>query len=449
MALQDQLRQAVKESELSLYAIAKGAGIAYPVPYRFSNGRTGFDVGNGFSTGGFLQHATHAAPNGRRRREGSDVKAWLFQDTRQKEKLGDKCPWSVGWFDPDGKKKSKRIGCQSRAERFARKIEGQLAAGTYQGDGRKTWQKAREDYQEKILPRLAVRTRTSVRIALDNFERLAKPGKLLAIKTQTIDNYIMKRSAEGGKKPDSRISPATVNRELRHVKAFLRVVHDWGYLPAVPKIRMVREQEKIGSVMTPEHFQAIYAVCDVAVRPEGLARPACEWWCALLTFLLTTGWRIEEALAFRREDLDLETGRIITRAANNKGRRDDADYLPGVVLGLVRAVVGFSPLVFPWPHHARALWEEFQQIQKAAGVNLPCPQASEHTCTDACHYYGFHSIRRGYATLNADSLPAPVLQRKMRHKSFTTTLRYISLANKMKQGSERVFVPEFLKVNTG
>ena len=38
MALQDQLRQAVQESELSLYAIAKGAGIAYPVLYRFSTG---------------------------------------------------------------------------------------------------------------------------------------------------------------------------------------------------------------------------------------------------------------------------------------------------------------------------------------------------------------------------------------------------------------------------
>ena len=27
------------------------------------------------------------------------MKAWLFQDNRQKAKLGDKCPWSVGWFD--------------------------------------------------------------------------------------------------------------------------------------------------------------------------------------------------------------------------------------------------------------------------------------------------------------------------------------------------------------
>ena len=50
------------------------------------------------------------------------MKAWLFQDTRQKQKLGDKCPWSVGWFE-DGRKRSKKVGCRSMAEKFAQKIE--------------------------------------------------------------------------------------------------------------------------------------------------------------------------------------------------------------------------------------------------------------------------------------------------------------------------------------
>ena len=38
MTLQDQLRQAVRKSGLTTYAIGKGAGIALPVLYRFVSG---------------------------------------------------------------------------------------------------------------------------------------------------------------------------------------------------------------------------------------------------------------------------------------------------------------------------------------------------------------------------------------------------------------------------
>jgi len=38
MSLQGQLRAAIKDSGLTLYAVAKGAGIAYPVIHRFNSG---------------------------------------------------------------------------------------------------------------------------------------------------------------------------------------------------------------------------------------------------------------------------------------------------------------------------------------------------------------------------------------------------------------------------
>ena len=291
-----------------------------------------------------------------------------------------------------------------------------------------------------------------VKSTLDNFERIAKPNKMTAIKTAMIDGFVAKRRTERGKKVGSKVSPATINRELRHLKAALNVAHDWGYLPTVPKIRKIKEAEEIGQVITPEHFQLIYGACHAAKRPANLPCDPEEWWQALLVFALTTGWRISEILAFRREDLDLETGAIMTRAADNKGSRDDRDYLTPVALEHVQRIVSFSPMVFPWPHDKGTLFDEFYAIQAAAVdddgnelVRLPCPDAGNHECSDSCHRYGFHALRRGYATLNADSMPAPVLQKKMRHKSFSTTLRYIGLADKMKVATEAVHVPEFLQ----
>jgi plasmid maintenance system antidote protein VapI len=38
MALQDQLRQAIADSGLTLYRVAKGSGVAYQVLHRFARG---------------------------------------------------------------------------------------------------------------------------------------------------------------------------------------------------------------------------------------------------------------------------------------------------------------------------------------------------------------------------------------------------------------------------
>ena len=377
------------------------------------------------------------------------MRAWLFQDYRQKQKLGDKCPWSVGWIDPEGKRKAKTIGAKSYAEKFQRKKEGELAAGTYQQESRKTWTQFRAELKLKLLPRLSEPNKRITCECLDKFERIVKPIRLTSIKTQTIDQYVAERLKERGRKPGSKVAPATINKELRHLKAVLRIAYDWGYLPKLPKFRKERESELIGPVISPEHFEVIYNACDVATKPERLAFEPAVWWRALLVFAICTGWRVSEILALRRDNLDSATGAIKTRAGDNKGHRDDLDYLPEIALQHLQLLIGFHPVVFFWPHAREELWQEFHKIQRVGGIHLSCSRDSNHECTPSCHLYGFHALRRAYATLNADRMPAPVLQKKMRHRSFTTTLRYIQLADKMKKTSEVVYVPEFLSARQG
>ncbi len=225
------------------------------------------------------------------------MRAWTFQDHRQKKKLGDKAPWSAGWIDPEGSKRSKRIGSKSRAEKYARKKEGELAAGTYQNESRKHWDKFREEWESKIGGGMEPQSKRCTLNALDHFERIIKPGRVQRIKTQTIDEYVSKRRLEEGQKAESTVSPATVNKELRHLRAVLRVAHEWGYLPTIPKVRMVKEPEKLIRYVTPEHFAAIYAACDAAERPESDVYTPADWWHALLVFIYMTGWRISEPLS--------------------------------------------------------------------------------------------------------------------------------------------------------
>jgi integrase len=152
----------------------------------------------------------------------------------------------------------------------------------------------------------AIKTRQEALVSLNHFGRLAEVGRLDSIKTQTIDRFIAKRSTEGGRKVDSKISPATINKDLRHIKAALRVAAEWGHLAEMPKIRVVREPEKIPTYVTLEHFELIYLkACPLAKFPQnpGQSYSPSEWWRALVT-----GMRIGELLALRQNDLDLDGG---------------------------------------------------------------------------------------------------------------------------------------------
>src|SRR5262245_4370933 len=110
------------------------------------------------------------------------MKAWLYQDDKQVKKRGaDKASWYVGWYDPEGKKRCQSCGPGSAgknaAQKLKRKIEAELLTGTYQSNAKKAWSDFRQEYEAKVLPSLAVRSRPEVQTALNTFERIINPKK--------------------------------------------------------------------------------------------------------------------------------------------------------------------------------------------------------------------------------------------------------------------------------
>ena len=327
-------------------------------------------------------------------------------------------------------------------------MEGQLLAGTYQDSGKKAWKQFRDEYEEKILPGLDASTRRLTLDALGQFERIVKPKFVRAVKTQTVDTYRAKRRQEPGQKKGTTVSPATVNKELRHLRAVLRKAKKWKYLPEMPDFEFLKEPKKLPTYVNPEHFAAIYAACEATGMPRGLPYSPADRWRGLIVMAYMTGWRISELLALRREDLDLAKGEAVTRAEDNKGGRDDRVKLHPVVVEHLKRLAGFDPCVFPWHHDRRTLDVEWHRIQGAAtvkdeeGKDVPCHEQHEHT--PACHHYGFHDLRRAFATMNADRLTADALQALMRHKSYLTTQRYINMARQLDEAVASLHVPEIL-----
>jgi integrase len=100
--------------------------------------------------------------------------------------------------------------------------------------------------------------------------------------------------------------------------------------------------------------------------PNDLPYLAEDWWRGVLVFAYMTGWRIGSILALRRCDVDLEAGTAVSRAEDNKGKRDQKIPIHPLVVEHLRKVPGFDPCFFPWNANRRLLWEEFQAIQKVA-----------------------------------------------------------------------------------
>ena len=373
------------------------------------------------------------------------ARAWLFQDHRQKRNLGaDKCAWSVGYYAPDGKKRSKTIGPKSLAEKYRQKVAGELAAGVYQHVNRATWDQFVAEYETRVMIRMPSTTREATQYALNHFQRIASPKRMAAITTATIDKYVASRRTEPAhrSRPDpqigKRVSPATINKELRTIRAVLRKAVRWGYLATCPEVEFLKEPGKLLTYVSPDDFQAIYGACETARWPDvGPFSPA-DWWRGLITMAYMTGWRIGALLALRWDDVDLEAGTAISWADDNKGKRDQLVPLHALVLEHLRPLVSFHALVFPWNHHNRAVLNEFHAIQRAAGVK-PVGKAR----------YGFHDLRRGFATLNAETLTPDALQLMMQHKDYTTTQRYISLARQRSNMTEKLFVPKITRDSAG
>lgn len=357
------------------------------------------------------------------------AKVWLFQDSRQRKDQGTKAAWHVAWYE-GRKKRSKKVGTKKAAREYQSRLESAMNSDEFSGAVRSTWQEVRSEYMTAVMATRREGTRVQARIALDHLERILAPTTLADITRQTLTEFAAARSKEKNRS-GNRLSRATINKDLRQIRAFLHEAVRRKYLFKCPEIPFLKESKRIPTYITPEVFGKLYAACEVATEPSEQGYSAPDWWRAYLVFLYLTGWRAMEPLALGKDDIDWEDHRAFLRAEANKGDRDEVVPLHPMVIDHLSRVKSFGSELLPWPLSRRKLWGIFHQIQDAAGVKR----------RDGKHY-GFHDLRRGFATMNADRMSADALQTIMRHRDYGTTQRYINLARQLNPAVRDIFVPD-------
>jgi integrase len=353
------------------------------------------------------------------------MRAWVYQAANQLSVHGaKKAPWSVGWYDQRGKKKQKTIGTKTAANQYARKLEGEAAAGLLRSHERIRWADFVARFKRDHLATLAPTSGPLYERAITEFTTIIGPQYLDQVDEGAIAEFRAKRMKDVK-------SPATVNKDLRFLRCALNKARKWKLIPQRIEFDMLREPERDPYFVDDETFGKLYRACSEMTQPTLQHCEASEWWQALLTFCYMTGWRIGEALSLRRDYIDWANGVATIPADVTKGKRDARIELHPVVISHLKTVVGFGPMVFEWPLHERLLWTHFAKLKKAAKVEFDG---------------AFHRFRFGFANANVDSLEPDVLQRLMRHQDAKTTRHYVNTAERMKRRgtADRLHVPEIL-----
>ncbi len=354
-------------------------------------------------------------------------KVRIFQVSHEKARLGaEDCPWSIEWRE-NGRRRQEKVGTREQAEEKAIFKRRELEDGAAGVIPHKPWQEFVDEYladMESGGNRPG--TIDVARRCLATFTSKVKPKWVARIDERTLEQFRTKRLRD--ETPQGKISPETVKKELRHLRAALAVANRWKYLREVPTLpKVLSDQREKPHVLEP-HFLAMLKAADAAEAPElgrhDLAEGTTpgDWWQALFVTLFVTGARIGAVLRLRWEDVDWDTGRVLSRAVDLKQRKDTRPEIRGALPYLLKIRAG-DPRLLPWNLSRRALYAHFDRIQEAAGIDLPCPKAGVrgHICRSSCHQYGFHAFRYAHARLNYAN---PGLQNQMGHACAATTEHY-------------------------
>jgi integrase/recombinase XerC len=326
--------------------------------------------------------------------------------------------WYLRYWEPDpttGKQRerwrSTGTTVRKHAEHQRRELERQLETAK-PVSLRATWQTFRNTYLAMQASRKPPSTVAAYRSSLEIFGRVMATPDPALISPALLEDFADKRLRAGA-------APATVNRDLRHLKAATRWAARRGMIESAPDFHglFVRVPKSLPVMIPEDDFLALVRATQSAETE--FHRRSGAWWRLFLYVAYYLGLRRGEALSLAWEDVRLDSREVRVKASTSKGRRERVLPLPkklAEMLGEWRREsqpTSIAAPVLPWPYDTHGpFYDDWNAINAAAGL----PEGRRYRpkdCRSSCA-----------SALIASNVPTIVVKDFLGHASVATTEGY-------------------------
>lgn len=310
----------------------------------------------------------------------------------------DRSTLQLRWLDPiTGRRKTKSCGTSDpdKAEQARADLEYELRHGLAHESSKMPWEKFRKAYEEEQLAGRREATKKKAGYVFDSFEKHVNPRTLGNVTERMLSKYQSAMRSDGRR-------AATIAGHMAYLRAALRWAADQKLIPAAPKIVMPKLPKKshIRKIVAEEFERLVLTAPD-------------ELWKAFISTAWYTGMRRCEMLdmTWGRDSetpwVDFEQNRIWIPAAYNKSDADQWVPMHPELAEILLPLQKGSGKIFPLRGSPQEVSRQFGKIARKAGCKIT-----------------LHDLRRSFGSRYAAVVPAPVLQRLMRHASIETTLTF-------------------------
>jgi integrase/recombinase XerD len=208
---------------------------------------------------------------------------------------------------------------------------------------------------------------------------------------------------------ESGVSPISCNTYCRAINAYLRWVHEEGYIDLLLRIPPLKCEQKILPTLSVEQVKAV-----LNFRPRVFSEQRIY---ALLCLLLDSGLRIEEALCLTRDRVDFQNMLVTVKGKGEKHR-------------VVPISLELRKILFRWlsKHEYALVFPTREGVKQCQRNVLRDMKELGSTLGISGVRFSFHTLRHTFA-LNYIRNGGDVfrLQRILGHSTLEMTRRYVNL----------------------